>query len=121
MNRHLVAWPTCDLRMRGREESPYGYYLAHVILQLGHLMSSMSPSVRHFDLPTLLNIYDKEGPEGEVRLAPDAHRVACLAGLIDRSCSFGKQHYLVLCSRKHAFMERKCNHSRVIEVERMAQ
>jgi hypothetical protein len=51
-------------------------------------MSSMSRSVRHFDLPTLLNIYDKEAPERAVRLAPDAQRVACLAGLIEQVLFF---------------------------------
>jgi hypothetical protein len=59
-------------------------------------MSSMSPSVRHFDLPTLLNIYDKEAPEKAVRLAPDAHRVACLAGLIEEVLFFREQHYLAV-------------------------
>ena len=60
-------------------------------------MSSMSRSVRHFNLPTLLNIYDKEAPEGAVRPAPDAHRVACLAGLIEQVLSFSEQHYILVC------------------------
>jgi hypothetical protein len=35
-------------------------------------MYSMSRGVRQFDLPTLLNIFDKEEPEEALRLVPDA-------------------------------------------------
>jgi hypothetical protein len=70
--------------MRGREESTIRLLPCARYFAIGVFNVLYESSVRQFDLPTLLNIYDKEAPERTVRLAPDPHRIACLAGLIEQ-------------------------------------